>query len=101
MLPSINNAPIGLNHPYHSNNSLAMTTVGYEGRGTALKQLSLDAARCLQRLYHLGLGKNSYWEIKRILRRDGISFPDGGIKSACDEKWKIFCSILYQFSFQW
>ena len=77
---SINNPPIGLNHPYDSNNRLAITTIGYEGRDVVLKQLSVETARDLQRLGHLGLGKKSYWELGRILRRDGISFPDGGIK---------------------
>ena len=91
---SSNNPPIGLNHPYDSNNRLAITTVGYEGRGAVLKQLSVEAARDLQRLGHLGLGKNSYWELGRILRRDGISFPDGGIKRRMDEKWEIFGSIF-------
>ena len=98
---SINNPSIGLNHPYDSNNNLALTTVGYEGRGAVRKQLSVEAARDLQRLGHLGLGKNSYWELGRILRRDGISFANGGIKRAWDEKWEVFGSILLQLSFQW
>ena len=91
---SINNPPIGLNHPYDSNNRIAITTIGYEGRGVVLKQLSVETARDLQRLGHLGLGKKSYWELGRILRRDGISFPDGEIKCAWDEKWEIFGSIF-------
>ena len=91
---SINNPPIGLNHTYDSNNRLAISTVGYEGRGAVRKQLSVEAARDLQRLGYLGLGKNSYWELGRILRRDEISFSDGGIKRAWDEKWEIFGSIF-------
>ena len=57
---SINNPPIGLNHPYNSNNRLAISTVGYEGGGAVRKQLSVEAARDLQRLGHLGFGKNYY-----------------------------------------
>ena len=64
---SINNLPIGLNHPYDSNNRLAETTIGYEGRGVVLKQLSVETARdlYLQRLAwscekkFLGTRKNS------------------------------------------
>ena len=56
--------------------------------------MSVETARDLQRLGNLGLGKKSYWELGRILRRDGISFPDGRIKRAWDEKWEIFGSIF-------
>ena len=48
---SINNPPNGLNHPYESNNRLAITTIGYEGRGVVLKQLSVVTARDMQGLY--------------------------------------------------
>ena len=53
---SSNNPPIGLNHPYDSNNSLVITTVGYEVRGAVPKQWSVEAARDLKRLGYLGLG---------------------------------------------
>ena len=42
---SINNPPIGLNHPYDSNNRLAKAKIGYEGRDVVLKQLSVETAR--------------------------------------------------------
>ena len=47
---SINNPPIVLNHPCDSNNRLARTTIGYEGRSVVLKQLSVETARNLQSL---------------------------------------------------
>ena len=50
--------------------------------------------RDLQRLGHLGLGKKAYWELARILRRDGVVFPAGGVKAAWDEKWMIFGEIF-------
>ena len=52
--------------------------------------LSVEAARDILRLGHLGLEKHSYWELGRILRREGITFPIGGIKEAWDEKWSVF-----------
>ena len=54
--------PIMLNHPYDSNHEIAVFTVGYEGRGVN-KKLSVEAARDIQRLGHLGLGKHSYWKL--------------------------------------
>ena len=44
---SPNNSPNGLNHPIESNNRLETPTVGCEGRGVALKQLSVEATRNL------------------------------------------------------
>ena len=82
--------PIMLNHPYDSNHGIVVSTVGYEGRECVNKKLSVEAARDIQRLGHLGLGKHSYWELGRILRREGINFPNGGIKGVWDEKWSIF-----------
>ena len=41
----------------------------------------------MQRLGHLGLGKKSYFELGRILRKERICFPMGGIKGTWDEKW--------------
>ena len=69
------NSPIELNHPYDSNNIIAVTTVGYEGRGTVLKQLSVEAARDIQRLGNIHLGKKAYYELGRILRQEGIYLP--------------------------
>ena len=85
---------IMLNHPYDSNHGIAVSTVGYEGREGVNKKLSVGAARDIQRLGHLGLGKHSYWELGRILRRDRITFPTGGIRGAWDEKWSIFGHIF-------
>ena len=65
------------------------TSVGYEDRNHDTKTV-----RDLQRLGHLGLGKNVYWEMARILRRDGVIFPAGGVKAAWDEKWIIFGEIF-------
>ena len=91
--PNSYNPLVRLNHSYDSNNRLAVTTVGYEVRNTVLKQLSVETARDIQRLGQLGLGKQTYWELARISRRNGISFPPGGIKEAWDEKWSVFGSI--------
>ena len=88
------NSPIELNHPYDSNNRIAITTVGYQGRGTVFKQLSVEAARDIQRLSNIGLGKKAYYELGRILRQGGISFTHGGIKGAWDEKWSVFGNIF-------
>ena len=44
--------------------------------------LSVKAVRDIQKLGHLGLEKHSYWELGSILRREGITFPIGGIKGA-------------------
>ena len=88
------NSPIELNHPYDSNNRIAITTVGYQGRGTVFKQLCVEAARDIQRLGNIGLGKKAYYELGRILRQGGISFTHGGIKGAWDEKWSVFGNIF-------
>ena len=48
----------------------------------------------MQRLSSIGLGKKSYYELSRILRQEGISFPHGGIKGAWDEKWSVFGKIF-------
>ena len=92
---------IGLNHPFDANNRLAITTIKYDGRKSpVLKQLSIESARDSQRLGHLGLGIHSYWELGRILRRDGIVFPSGGIIEAWDEKWSVFGSIFTPITLQ-
>ena len=72
--------PVRLHHPYDSNNQIVVSTVGYEGRNCVNTRLSVEAVRDIQRLGHLGLGKHSYWELGRILLREGIMFPIGGIK---------------------
>ena len=77
-----------------TNRQLALTTVGYKGRDHDTKTLSYSTVRDLQRLGHLGLGKKAYWELARILRRDGVVFPAGGVKAAWDEKWMIFGEIF-------
>ena len=61
--------------------------------------MSVEIARNIQRLGHICLGKQTYWELARILRREGISFPPGGIKEAWDEKWSVFGSIFLQLPF--
>ena len=65
-----------------TNRQLAITTVGYKGRDHDTKTLSHSTVRDLQRLGHLGLGKKAYWELARILRKDGVIFPAGGVKAA-------------------
>ena len=50
--------PIMLNHPHDSNHGIVVLTVGYEGREGVNKKLSVEAARDIQRLGHLGLGKH-------------------------------------------
>ena len=86
--------PVSWHHPYDSNNQIVVSTVGYEGKNCANTRLSVKAVRDIQRLGHLGLGKHSYWELGRILRREGITFPIGGIKGAWDEKWPVFGDIF-------
>ena len=76
-----------------TNRQLALTTVGYKGRDHDTKTLSYSTVRDLQRLELLGLGK-AYWELARILRRDGVDFPAGGVKAVWDEKWMIFGEIF-------
>ncbi|KAF4652375.1 hypothetical protein FOL47_011130, partial [Perkinsus chesapeaki] len=49
-----------------------------------------ESARDLLRLGHLGLGRVAASELCQILRREGISFPDGGLRQAVDEKWDVF-----------
>ena len=68
--------------------------MGYKGRDHDTKTLSYSTVRDLQRLGHLGLGKKAYWELARILCRDGVVFPAGGVKAAWDEKWIIFGEIF-------
>ena len=92
--------PISLNHPYDSNNKIVVSTVGYEGRDYVQKSLSVVAVRDIQRLGHLGLGKHAYWELGRILRKEGITFPTGGIKGAWDEKWSVFGNIFTPITLQ-
>ena len=77
-----------------SNRQLAVSRAGYKGRDYATKNLSESTVRDLQRLGHLGLGKKAYRESARILRRDGVIFPAGGIKAARDEKWVILGEIF-------
>ena len=57
-------------------------------------RLSVEVARDIQRLGHLGLGEQSYSELGRILRREGITIPIGGIKEAWDEKCSVFGDIF-------
>ncbi|KAF4657360.1 hypothetical protein FOL46_007451 [Perkinsus olseni] len=42
--------------------------------------LSRESARDLLRLGHLGLGMRSAQELCKILRRDGVYFPEGGLR---------------------
>ena len=69
--------PVSLHHPYDSNNQIVVPTVGCEGRNRVNAGLSVEAARDIPKLVHLGLGKHSYWDLGRILRREGITFPIG------------------------
>ena len=88
------NSPIELYHPYDSNNRIAVTIIGYQGRGTVLEQLSVEVARDIQRLGNIALGKKAYYQLGRIFCQEGIYFPQGGIKGAWDEKWSVFGNIF-------
>ena len=44
------------------------------------------------------LGKRSYFELGRIIRKEGICFPMGRIKGAWDEKWTIFGELFTSVS---
>ena len=90
---TLSTSVLKLHSSLDSNRQLALTSVGYEGRNHDTKTLSYSTVRDL-RLGHLGLGKNAYWEMARILRRDGVIFPAGGVKAAWDEKWIIFGEIF-------
>ena len=50
-------SPVSLHHPYDSNNQIVVSTVGYEDRNRVNTRLSSEAARDIQRLGHLSLGK--------------------------------------------
>ncbi|KAF4702654.1 hypothetical protein FOZ63_014975, partial [Perkinsus olseni] len=52
--------------------------------------ISIETARDLLRLGHLGLGKNSARRLCSILGREGIRFPNGGLESCRNEKWDVF-----------
>ena len=39
--------------------------------------LNREAVRDMQKLGHLGLGKKSYFELGKILLKEGIRFPRG------------------------
>ena len=91
---SSNTTVLKLHSSLDSNRQLAVSTAGYKGRDHATKTLSESTVRDLQRLGHLDLGKKAYWELARILRRDGVIFPAGGVKAAWDEKWVIFGEIF-------
>ena len=61
---------LSLHYPYDSNNQLAVTTVPYKReKQNPSRILSREAVRDMQRLGHLGLGKKSYFELGRILRK--------------------------------
>ena len=91
---------LSLNRPFDSNNQIAVTTIPYKNTGpnNSHHVLSREAVRDKQKLGHLGLGKKSYFELGRILRKEGIRFPMGGIKGAWDEKWSIFGEIFTPLS---
>ena len=91
---------LSLRHPFDSNNQLAVATIPYKSAKQNISNhvLSREAVRDMQKLGHLGLGKKSYFELGRILRKEGIHFPTGGIKGAWDEKWSIFGEIFTSLS---
>ena len=72
---------------------MILTTVGYEGKNTVLKQLSVETARDIQRLGHIGLGKQTYWELPRIYVEKEFHFPLEELE-AWDEKLSVFGSIF-------
>ncbi|KAI6660182.1 hypothetical protein LOD99_10493 [Oopsacas minuta] len=55
--------PVSLHHPYDSDSQIVVSTVSYAGRNCVNTRLRVEAARDIQRLGHLGLGKHSYWEL--------------------------------------
>ncbi|KAF4680527.1 hypothetical protein FOZ60_013297 [Perkinsus olseni] len=72
-----------------SHHYLGVSSFSYGGEETGVV-LSRESARDLLRLGHLGLGMRSARELCKILRRDGVYFPEGGLKKALDEKWDVF-----------
>ncbi|KAF4676857.1 hypothetical protein FOL47_004560 [Perkinsus chesapeaki] len=72
-----------------SNEFLALCPVSYRPRLKST-ELSREGARDLLRLGHLGLGQKSARELCKVLRREGIQFPKGGLRNAWEERWEIF-----------
>ena len=69
---------LSLHHPYDSDNQLAVTTVTYKReKQNLIRIICREAVRDMQRLGHLGLGKKSYFELGRILRKEGFVFQQG------------------------
>ncbi|KAF4716681.1 hypothetical protein FOZ62_029401, partial [Perkinsus olseni] len=71
-----------------SHHYLGVSSFSYGGEETGVV-LSRESARDLLRPGHLGLGMRSARELCKILRRDGVYFPEGGLKKALDEKWDM------------
>ena len=69
---------LSLNRPFDSNNQIALATIPYKntGHNNSNHVLSREAFRDMQKL---GLGKKSYFELGRILHKEGIGIPMGGI----------------------
>ncbi|KAF4648560.1 hypothetical protein FOL47_003077, partial [Perkinsus chesapeaki] len=68
---------------------LGITPYRYDGT-TTTKSLSIESARDLLRLGHLGLGKDGARKLCAILGREGICFPNGGLEECRNEKWTVF-----------
>ncbi|KAF4737741.1 hypothetical protein FOZ63_015811, partial [Perkinsus olseni] len=71
-----------------SHHYLGVSSFSYGGEENGVV-LSRESARDLLRPGHLGLGMRSARELCKILRRDGVYFPEGGLKKALDEKWDM------------
>ncbi|EER11486.1 hypothetical protein Pmar_PMAR015675 [Perkinsus marinus ATCC 50983] len=73
---------------------MALTPMPYERANRSsngpVTTLSKEAVRDMLRVGHLGLGKTSALQLGRVLRNEGIQFPEGGLKKAMEEKWEVF-----------
>ncbi|EER02729.1 hypothetical protein Pmar_PMAR008500 [Perkinsus marinus ATCC 50983] len=84
----------GVSVDAHHALGLELTPVPYKATNVKKVELTTDAVRDLLRLGHLGLGKTSAKEMCRILRGQGIFFPEGGLQRALDEKWVVFGPVF-------
>ncbi|KAF4705043.1 hypothetical protein FOZ62_005402, partial [Perkinsus olseni] len=84
----------GVSVDAHHALGLELTAVPYKATTDKKVELTADAVRGLLRLGHLGLGKSSAKEMCRILRSQGVFFPEGGLQRALDEKWVVFGPVF-------
>ncbi|EER18744.1 hypothetical protein Pmar_PMAR006364 [Perkinsus marinus ATCC 50983] len=87
-------SPVSTGVSHGSNYYMALTPMPYERANRSsngpVTTLSKEAVRDMLRVGHLGLGKTSALQLGRVLRNEGIQFPEGGLKKAMEEKWEVF-----------